>query len=294
MTEPSLRVNLQAGYGNRTVLHDIRFELTAGERLGLLGTSGAGKSTLLLAILGLLPERGGWAKGEVCIAGRNMLSLPRQQARSLRGRELALVPQSPLSALNPALTLQAHFEAAWRAHRKTDGRQLRTRIAELMDRVSLPSDREFLKRKPGQISVGQAQRYTLALALLHRPSLLIADEPTSSLDPVTQSEVLGLLREVSEEQNAALLFVSHDLLSVFRLCTGIAMMSGGRITEDLPLHSVLGTCDPALQALIHSLPLPPEIFLDHLGYAPRHDESHIRARYPHEVCNASDLRCIPQ
>ncbi len=278
--ERSLRVNLQAGYGNRTVLHDISFELNAGERLGLLGTSGAGKSTLLLAILGLLPERGGWAKGKVCIAGRDMLSLPREQARSLRGRELALVPQSPLNALNPALTLQAQFEAAWKAHRKRDERQLRMRTAELIERVSLPSDRDFLKRKPGQISVGQAQRCTLALALLHRPSLLIADEPTSSLDPVTQAEVLGLLREISEEQNAALLFVSHDLLSVFRLCTGIAMMSGGRITENLPLHAVLGARDPALQALLHSLPLPPEVFLDHLGYAPRTNQFSLEDTLP--------------
>ena len=271
--EPRLKVNLQAGYGQRTVLHDVRLELHAGERLGLLGSSGAGKSTLLLAILGLLPERGGWAKGEIMVAGQDMLSLPRGKARSLRGRELALVPQSPLSALNPALTLRAHFEAAWKAHRKGEERKLQSRTAELMERVSLPSDRDFLKRKPGQISVGQAQRFTLALALLHRPSLLIADEPTSSLDPVTQADVLGLLRELSEEGNAALLFVSHDLLSVFRLCTGVAMMSGGRITEDLPVDAVLSARDPALRALLDSLPLPPAIFLEYLRYAPRRKHS---------------------
>ncbi len=268
MREAALRVNLQAGYGDRTILHDVRFEISRGERLGLLGSSGAGKSTLLLAILGLLPERNGWTRGEVLIAGQNMLALPRGKARTLRGRALALVPQSPLSALNPALTLQAHFQAAWKAHEKADERRLGARIAALMERVSLPADREFLKRKPGQISVGQAQRYTLALALLHHPSLLIADEPTSSLDPVTQTEVLGLLREISEEQGAALLFVSHDLLSVFRLCTDVAMMAGGRITENLPLAAVLGARDPSLRALLSSLPLPPEIFLEYLRYAP--------------------------
>lgn len=262
--EPCLKVRLEAGYQRRPVLHDVQFELHSGERLGLLGSSGAGKSTLLLAILGLLPERGGWAKGEVLIAGRNMLRLSRQQARDLRGRELALVPQSPLSALNPAITLQAHFRAAWRAHRKGDEKQLGSRVSELMERVALPFDREFLRRKPSQISVGQAQRCTLALALLHSPSLLIADEPTSSLDPVTQADVLALLRELSEEQNAALLFVSHDLLSVFRLCSGIAMLSMGRITKSLPLHAVLGTSDPGLQALINSLPLPPEVFLNYI------------------------------
>ena len=262
--QPSLSVNLQAGYRGRTILHDVRFAVMPGERLGLLGSSGAGKSTLLMAILGLLPQRGGWAKGEVLIGGTNILQLRRQDARKLRGREFALVPQSPLSALNPVLSLKTHFEAAWRAHRAKDEKQLHSRVGELMERVRLPSDREFLARKPGQISVGQAQRCTLALALLHRPSLLIADEPTSSLDPVTQTEVIALLKEISEEQHAAVLFVSHDLLSVFRLCSDVAMMSSGRIAEHLPMHSLLNARDPELQAMLRSLPLPPELLLEHL------------------------------
>jgi peptide/nickel transport system ATP-binding protein len=258
---PCLSVNVQAGYRGHTVLHDVRFQLERGERLGLLGTSGAGKSTLLLAILGLLPQRGGWVKGEVHIEGRNILQLKKGAARNLRGRAFALVPQSPLSALNPALSLRSHFEAAWKAHRQGDRNHLQSRITELMQRVQLPAAHEFLNRKPGQISVGQAQRCTLALALLHRPALLIADEPTSSLDPVTQAEVITLLKEISAAEDTALLFVSHDLLSVFRLCSKLAMLSAGRITEDLPLEAVPTTQDPALQTLLRSLPFPPELLL---------------------------------
>jgi peptide/nickel transport system ATP-binding protein len=258
---PCLRVDLQAGYRGNTVLHDVRFQLERGERLGLLGTSGAGKSTLLLAILGLLSQRGGWVKGEVRIEGKNILQLGRSEARSLRGRAFALVPQSPLSALNPALTLRSQFEAAWNAHRKGDRNHLLARMTELFDRVQLPSGKGFLDRKPSHISVGQAQRCTLALALLHRPSLLIADEPTSSLDPVTQTEVITLLQEISEAEDTALLFVSHDLLSVFRLCSELAMLSGGRITEHLPLHAVPSTQDPALRELLRALPFPPELLL---------------------------------
>ncbi|HLI78226.1 MAG TPA: ATP-binding cassette domain-containing protein [Acidobacteriaceae bacterium] len=264
MSSPLLRVQLSAGYGKAQVLSDVCFDLYAGERLGLLGNSGAGKSTLLLALLGLLPHRGGWAKGEVVIGGKNLLALREKEARRLRGRTFALVPQSPLSALNPSLSLHAHFQACWKAHRAWDKPQFQGRVTELMHRVDLPSAPEFLQRKPGQISVGQAQRCTLALALLHRPALLIADEPTSSLDPVTQTEVINLLRGTCEEQGAALLFVSHDLFSVFRLCSDVAMLSGGRLVDRLPLHAVSAAQDPGLRALLHSLPLPADLLLRHL------------------------------
>src|SRR5579875_406363 len=258
---PALRVSLRAGYRDRTVLHNVRFELDRGERLGLLGTSGAGKSTLLLAMLGLLPLRGGWATGEVFIGGKNILAMGKRESRTLRGRDLALVPQSPLSALNPALSLMKHFSAAWNAHRQRDPRLLRERMSELFERVGLPSGTDFTDRKPTEISVGQAQRCTLALALLHRPSVLIADEPTSSLDPVTQSEVIDLLKEISEEQQAALLFVSHDLLSVFRLCSSVAILSAGHLSESMPLQEVPHTHHPGLRSLLDALPLPAEVLL---------------------------------
>ena len=262
--EPVLKVRLQAGYAKQEVLKDLSFELEAGERLGLLGPSGTGKSTLLLAMLGLLPERGGWARGEVVIEGKNILALPRREARKLRGRAFALVPQSPLSALNPALSLQTHFEQCWRAHREKDKPSLQRRIDELLERVHLPSTSEFLKRKPGQVSVGQAQRCTLALALLHRPSVVIADEPTSSLDPVSQTEVLDLLRRTSEEQGAAVLFVSHDLLSVLRLCSTVAILAEGRLAERLPVEDIVLAKTDSLRQLLRALPVPAELLVQHL------------------------------
>lgn len=270
MSETVLRVSLQAGYKKQTILHDLQFELGAGERLGLLGPSGTGKSTLLLALLGLLPFRGGWARGEVLLAGQNLLSLREREARRLRGREIALVPQSPLSALNSALPLQTHFEAAWRAHRARDRMAMQKRIEFLLHRVSLPADAAFLRRRPGQISVGQAQRCTIALALLHAPSVLIADEPTSALDPVSQAEVLALLREVTEEDRTALLFVSHDLMSVLRLCSSVAVLSGGRIAERLPAEDIIFGRDAELRRLLASLPVPAEVLVEHTKRAQRH------------------------
>ena len=268
MTEPLLQVNLSAGYGKRTVIHDFRFCLHAGERVGLVGTSGAGKSTLLLALLGLLPWRAGWASGEVRLNGTNLLGLKEREARQIRGKTVALVPQSPTSALNSALSLQTHFGEAWRAHEPADKPRLARRLETLLHRVNLPSDPAFLKRKPGEISVGQAQRCALALALLHRPALLIADEPTSALDPATQVDVLDLLREASNDEGTALLFVSHDLLCVLRLCTRIALLHEGSLAECMETRDLASTRHPALQALLRTLPAPPEVLLRYLENTP--------------------------
>lgn len=263
MKRALLQVRLTAGYGTRTVLNDLTFSLAAGERLGLVGSSGAGKSTLLLALLGLLPWRGGWTRGEVSLNGRNLLGMKERDVRRLRGKTVALVPQSPVSALNPALSLETHLKEAWRAHEPPDKARLAQRTELLLRRVQLPSDPAFLKRKPGEISVGQAQRCAIALALLHRPALVIADEPTSALDPSTQVEVLELLREISAQDEMALLFVSHDLLSVFRICQRLALLHYGRIEESLPIEQIADARHPALRDLLRTLPVPPEVLLRH-------------------------------
>lgn len=263
MSAPVLQVRLAAGYGKATVLEDVTFTLGAGECLGLLGSSGAGKSTLLFTLLGLLHHRGGWAKGEVLLNGQDLLTLPKREMRTVRGKQIGLVPQSPTAALNPALSLQAHFQTAWTAHRRKDEGALSRRVEQMFRRVGLPTDATFLRRKPGQVSIGQAQRCALALALLHGPALVIADEPTSALDPVNQTEVLDLLREISTEDGVAVLFVSHDLLSVFRLCSSVAILSKGRLTAPAPLHAAVHNPCPELHALVRTLPVPVEVLLAH-------------------------------
>ena len=261
---PLLRVQLRAGYGKHAVLQDVAFTLERGERMGLVGTSGEGKSTLVVALLGLLPWRGGWAEGEVLLDGVNLLALKERDARKVRGKRVALVPQSPLSALNGAVSLRTHFEEAWRAHEPALGAAFEARVRELMRRVRLPGDAEFLRRKPGEVSAGQAQRAVLAMALLHRPALLIADEPTSSLDPCTQVEVLELLREVSGAEGTALLYISHDLLSVLGLCDRLAVLSGGRLVEDVATAELAsGAHHAATEQLLRTLPVPVETLLEH-------------------------------
>ena len=257
MSEPLLRVQLKAGYGKACVLEDVRFELAAGELLGLCGGSGEGKSTLVLALLGLLPWRGGWAQGEVLLEGVNVLALTERDARRLRGGRIGFVPQSPMSALNGAVSLRKHFEQAWLAHERGLRAQFDERLSALMKQVQLPDSAEFLQRRPGEISVGQAQRVVLALAMLHRPALLIADEPTSALDAVTQAEVLRMLGEIQRAEGIAVLYISHDLLSVLRFCRTLAVLHGGRLVECVPVAALAkGTRHAATEALLRTLPVP--------------------------------------
>lgn len=251
-----LQVRLSAHFGKRCVLKDVNFDLDAGEALGMIGASGAGKTTLVMALLGLLKWRGGKVAGEVLVEGRNVLTLPERDARRMRGKRIALIPQSPMTSLNSAVSLQAHFNAAWRAHESTGQTALEARLRQLLEEVQLPSDPCFLSRKAGQISVGQAQRILIALALLHRPSILIADEPTSALDPVTQAEILRLLRQLNQRHGTALLYISHDLVSVLQLCSRLAVLHAGAIAECLPVAEIEQARHPATLALLRSLPVP--------------------------------------
>ena len=229
--EPLLRARISARYGRGPdVLHGFELEIAPGEVVGLVGESGSGKSTVALALLRLLEFRGGAARGEVRFQGRDLMALAERQMRAVRGREMALVLQSPLSALNPAMRIGGQILEGWRAHRVTKNEPAPDLI-ELLEMVNLPPEPSFLERFPRQISVGQAQRVLIAMAILHRPSLLIADEPTSALDAVTQAEILKLLSALSRRLGMSILYISHDLLSVVSFCHRIAILREGRIVE---------------------------------------------------------------
>jgi peptide/nickel transport system ATP-binding protein len=228
-----LQARLSVDYPNKPgVLRDVEIEIGEGEILGLVGESGSGKSTIALALLRLLEHKGASITGEILFAGRDLLGLRAGEMRQIRGRDIALVLQSPLASLNPALRIGTQMAEAWRAHKSgADAKQWKYPALELLERVSLPAEESFLHRFPRQLSVGQAQRVLIAMAVLHRPRLLIADEPTSALDAITQSEILDLFRSLNREMNMAMLFVSHDLLAVASLCSRIAILQRGQIVE---------------------------------------------------------------
>jgi ABC-type glutathione transport system ATPase component len=235
-----LQARITVDYPNKPgALRDTQIEVGEGEILGLVGESGSGKSTIALALLRLLEHKGASIQGEILFAGRDLLRLGASEMRQIRGRDIALVLQSPLASLNPALRIGTQMAEAWRAHQSgAAAKQWKGRALELFERVSLPAEESFLDRYPRQLSVGQAQRVLIAMAVLHKPRLLIADEPTSALDAITQSEILDLFRSLNRELNMAMLFVSHDLLAVASLCSRIAILQRGQIVESGPTQQM--------------------------------------------------------
>ena len=225
-------LDISVDYANKPgVLRSVRFSVQEGEVLGLVGHSGSGKSTIALAVLCLLHLKGGKATGSIVLQGRDLMKVTERKMRTLRGREIGLVLQSPLSSLNPALKVRTQLNEAWRAHGVGSSEDCRECISEALLSVSLPNDENFLSRYPSQLSVGQAQRVLIAMAILHRPALLIADEPTSALDPITQAEILELFARLNRERRMAILYISHDLLSVASLCDRVAILHEGEIVE---------------------------------------------------------------
>ena len=261
---PFLSLSLTVGYRNKPeVLKSASLQMKQGEVLGLIGQSGSGKSTLALAIMRLLDMKGAHASGSVLLQGRDLLHLNEREMRRLRGSEVGLVLQSPLSSLNPALRIGTQMVEAWKAHASSPKEEAIRRIKGAFAGVSLPNDDEFLRRYPSQLSVGQAQRVLIAMAVLHRPALLIADEPTSALDVITQAEILELFRKLNRELGTSILYISHDLLSVASICDRIAILNAGEVVEcgataqifNHPVH-------PYTKQLIHALPEKPAVLED--------------------------------
>lgn len=251
-----LSARVSVDYQNKPgVLKNLCLQIQSGEIVGLVGESGSGKSTLALALLQLLPLKGAKVQGEVIFQGENLLKKSESHLREVRGRKISVVLQSPLTSLNPALRIGTQLKEAWRAHAVGTGEQCHAAVSAALRSVSLPDDEEFLKRRPSQVSVGQGQRVIIAMGILHRPVLLIADEPTSALDTITQSEILNLFARLNRELDMAILYISHDLLSVAALCHRIAILRDGVIVEcDEPDAIFESPRHPYTQRLIAALP----------------------------------------
>lgn len=260
MTQPLLSVRVSADYATRkSVLKDVSFDVNAGEVLALVGESGSGKSTIALSLLRLLHLKGGKVTGQVSLKGRDLMQLRQSEMRAVRGAQIGLVLQSPLSSLNPALRIGTQLGETWRAHANGTREECLRIIREALTEVSLPADDEFLRRFPSQLSVGQAQRVIIAMAILHRPALLIADEATSALDVITQSEILSVFADLNQRLGMSILYISHDLLSVASISHRIAILCGGSIVESGPTERVF--CCPEheyTRSLVAALPIAPQ------------------------------------
>lgn len=255
---PLLSVDLRVDYPNKPLaLRVVSLQINRGEVLGLVGESGSGKSTIALAILRLLGLKGGRATGHIRFNGRDLMLASERDMRRIRGRQIGLVLQSPLSSLNPALKIGTQLAEAWKAHATGTKTDLTTAIARALGNVWLSPDENFCSRYPSQVSVGQAQRVLIAMAIMHSPALLIADEPTSALDAITQAEITKLFTELKRKIGSAVLYISHDLLSVASLCDRIAILHSGEIVECGNTETLLRRpMHPYTQKLLASAPWP--------------------------------------
>jgi peptide/nickel transport system ATP-binding protein len=259
MTAPLLKLQVSVDYpGKPGVLRDLLLEIDRGEILGLVGQSGCGKSTLALTILQLLYLKRARIQGFIHFNGRNLTQLKEREMRALRGKEIGLVLQSPMSSLNPALRVGKQLEEAWRVHKQGSRDECRAALMQALEDVSLPAEDDFLRRYPSQLSVGQAQRVLIAIGAIHHPLLLIADEPTSALDIITQSEILALFGSLSQKFGMSILYISHDLLSVATISHRVAVIEKGQIVEcRQTAHLFQNPVHPYTQQLIAALPSPP-------------------------------------
>jgi oligopeptide/dipeptide ABC transporter ATP-binding protein len=260
MSEPllsveNLRVRFWTQRGTVHAVNGISFEIAAGETLGLVGESGCGKSVTSLALLGILPRAGRIASGTARFGDRDLLKLSDGELRRIRGREIAIIFQDPMTSLNPVLTVGRQIREPLETHFGMDRKAAETRAAELLDQVGIPAARSRVNDYPHQFSGGMRQRAMIAMALACEPKLLIADEPTTALDVTIQAQILNLLRELVAERDTALVLITHDLGVVAGMCERVHVMYAGMFMETGSAEQVFETPrHPYTLGLLQSVP----------------------------------------
>ncbi len=250
-----LRVAFDTARGPVQAVRGVDFSLAPAEVMGLVGESGSGKSVSCRALMRLLPPRGARVSGVALFQGRDILALPEDELRDLRGTELAMIFQNPSSHLNPVMTVGNQIAEPVMVHEGASRRQARARAQELLRQVGIPDPDRQLDRYPHHFSGGMRQRVMIAAALACRPKLLIADEPTTALDVTVQAQILRLLLELRDRSGLAIVLISHNLGVIAQTCDSVTVMYGGRAVEQGSKRAVLSRPHhPYTEALIRSQP----------------------------------------
>jgi peptide/nickel transport system ATP-binding protein len=260
MTAPLLEVrNLRTEFATRDgvlpAVADVSFDLVRGHVLGLVGESGSGKSVTGFSIIGLIDPPGRVAGGSILFSGEELVGAPPERMRALRGKRIAMIFQDPMMTLNPVLSIETQMVETVLAHERVSRQAARARSIEALSRVGIASAAERLQQYPHQFSGGMRQRVAIAIALLHNPELIIADEPTTALDVTVQGQILYEMQKLTRESGTALIWITHDLAVVAGLADRIAVMYAGRIVEIGDAGEVLdGPRHPYTRGLLDSVP----------------------------------------
>ena len=233
----------------------VSFSVAPGRVLGLVGESGSGKTVTGFSIIGLVDPPGRIVQGEILFQGRNLVGMAEPELRRLRGNRIAMIFQDPMMTLNPVLRIDTQMIETVQAHQKVDRETARQRARDTLGMVGIPSPDERLKSYPHQFSGGMRQRVAIAIALLHRPDLIVADEPTTALDVTIQGQILAEVQKLAATTGTSIIWITHDLSVVAGLADEIAVMYAGRIVEQGPVDAVLDTPrHPYTHGLIGSVP----------------------------------------
>jgi len=225
-----LRVTFKTPDGDVTAVNDLNFSLSAGETLGIVGESGSGKSQTAFALMGLLASNGR-IRGSALFNGKQILNLPEKQLNKLRAEQIAMIFQDPMTSLNPYMKVGEQLMEVLQLHKGMSSSQAFEESVRMLDAVKMPEARKRMKMYPHEFSGGMRQRVMIAMALLCRPKLLIADEPTTALDVTVQAQIMTLLNELKREFNTAIIMITHDLGVVAGICNKVLVMYAGRTME---------------------------------------------------------------
>ena len=254
-----LRTVFETQEGLVRAVDRVSFSLGQGRALGLVGESGCGKSVTALSIIRLVPDPPGRIEsGRIIFQNRDLLDLPESEMRNLRGNEISMIFQEPMTSLNPVFTIGDQIGEVFRLHRGMNGDEALEAATGMLDQVGIPSPRQRIREYPHQLSGGMRQRVVIAMALACRPKLIIADEPTTALDVTIQAQILSLMNELRTEIRTAILLITHNLGVVAEMADDVAVMYTGRIVESAPVGELFARpAHPYTIGLLNSLPPAP-------------------------------------
>lgn len=241
--------------GPLTVVDKLDFSVRKGEVMGIVGESGCGKSVTSLSILQLLDKRGKIAGGEVLYKNINLLDLSEKEMKKIRGKEISMIFQDPMTCLNPVLTIGKQIGEVIEKHEKQKGTEVKKKVVDLLTLVGIPRPNEIFHEYPHRLSGGMKQRVMIAMGIACNPSLLIADEPTTALDVTIQAQILDLLRSLKDELQMSILLITHDLGVVAEMCDRVVVMYAGQVVETTDTRTLLrNPRHPYTEGLIQSTP----------------------------------------